>query len=718
VSDTTEYHTLQQAMRSAPGAAFIDRSFSRGFSLNIFRRNAEELIEATRNVRDPDQGLRLMALENREAGLQAHREINRLVHNFVAGSKSLIDHTRQFIREHYAGTALESTYDDRVKADFASEPVAKFVQDLRNYMVHKGLPNSQMFLHFDNTSTAPGAGGELTTGVHYETSALLEWDGWTAPAKTYIREAGEHLDIHTLAESYLEQVLRFHAWLDLELQQFHTADLAQLKAMQEAYIRQFGADPARRSHQPKDQTPESLVASNELSSAPPFKFPHDVANAIDEAGKAILEKIRRIDSKPQTPDAFPSGRPVSATLTDDSMLETPTAWHNDSEGRPVVAFLISGTEVFGLDAAAYAELQPLADKVLELGWAKPAISRKFIGEVALRWLRSSFRATQQTSLASALSSASEKEVKPLDIWAPIAYLEVEESFEFGSVQIAPVTAAMIDALQAKGVDSSPSQRDEITAMFNDLRSRMQGFAAVVVHVEAEPVRAHEDGMATAQNVVGLLRFFSPVAREPRRVCTTALLGAEVIPRSQSLVLGEDNFSFSDGLVATPFHWRISKANLVALREAGLAKASDLVFPNGLGEFPMAVRAGMLLYGTGTTLHNPADRLIYTLSAVEGILLKHSMEATEFNVEERMTLLLANDKPQREEVARNVREAYRFRRRHGASVLTPHDEISLATFAHNAHIVVSIALENLHSFATKADFIDAIDRRKTTVPVQQ
>jgi hypothetical protein len=165
MSDIADHHALQQAIRSAPRAAYIDRSYGRSFSLNIFQMNTQELIAATRNVRDPEQGLRLMALENKEAGLQAHREINRLVHNFVAGSMSLIDHTRQFVREHYAGSALEGAYNNQVKVDFASEPVAKFVQNLRNYMLHKGLPNSQMFLHFDNTFNSPGAGAELSTGV-------------------------------------------------------------------------------------------------------------------------------------------------------------------------------------------------------------------------------------------------------------------------------------------------------------------------------------------------------------------------------------------------------------------------------------------------------------------------------------------------------------------------------------------------------------------------
>lgn len=426
MTDMTDRNALFQAIDSSPGAAYINRSHGRSSSLNIFQRNAQELIEATRHVRDPDQGLQLMAVANREAGQQAHREINRLVHNFVAGSMSLIEHTRQFIREHYADTALEGAYEDRVKANFASKPVAKFIQDLRNYMVHKGLPSSQMFLAFDSAGGA-GARGELTTGVRYQTGVLLEWDGWTAPAKVYIGAAGEYLDVHIFAESYLEKVLLFHTWLESELRQYHAADLAQLQAMQEDYARL-----SAQSTQPEPSS-ELKVAeivsptSDEPSIAPPFEFPAAVAAAVDEAANTILARIRRLDLKGPTTDPFPSERPVGVTLTPDTMRETPILRGNDSEGRPVVAFLTSGTETFGLDLEVYAEVQPLAEKILELAWAKPALSRKFIEEIALHWFRSSFRATsQQVSFSGTLSAASRDMVRPLDMWAPIAFLEVAE----------------------------------------------------------------------------------------------------------------------------------------------------------------------------------------------------------------------------------------------------------------------------------------------------
>jgi hypothetical protein len=174
---------------------------------------------------------------------------------------------------------------------------------------------------------------------------------------------------------------------------------------------------------------------------------------------------------------------------------------------------------------------------------------------------------------------------------------------------------------------------------------------------------------------------------------------------------------SDGSIFRPFIWRLSKEDVSALFAAGLAKASSLISPDGLNEFQLVVRASMLLYSTSTTFVHASDRLVNVLSALEGILLRHSMEPTEYCVEERMSLLLAADSVARNQVARNVRDAYRLRRRHGASVLSARDQDALAMFVHNAYVALCTALENLKSFTTKVDFIDAIEARKSNVAIQ-
>ena len=311
VDELNDQVGLFQAILSSPGMAHINRTFARTFSLNIFRRNAQELLAATHNVRDFDYGLQLMAVNNREASQQAHREINRFVHNFAASAMTLVEHTRNFMREHYEGTAIKIAYDDRIIATFASEPVVQFVQNLRNYFVHKGLPNSEMFIEFQSGGDFSGA-GTLETGVRYKSGAFLEWDGWNAPAKNYIDSAGEYIDIHAFADAYVEKVLAFHQWLDGTLEQFHADDLAKLKEMQEKH-----AALARESAGVTADAPPGSKVSDQSPAASPmlnvaeFEFPTASALTVDETGSAILAKIRRLDFPTQQPGAFPSERPVT-----------------------------------------------------------------------------------------------------------------------------------------------------------------------------------------------------------------------------------------------------------------------------------------------------------------------------------------------------------------------------------------------------------------------
>ena len=181
--------SIHDQIDESAGMRFINRSHNRTFTLNIFEMNALELMESTRRIRDPDQGIFLMSQNNKNESNQFHREINRHIHNFVASAKTLVDHTRVFMEENYRESSILLIYSEKVKSVFADDPVSKFVHDLRNYMLHRGLPNSQMFLNFIND---PEKGDStLTTGVRIPTESLLEWSSWTAPARDYISSFSE-----------------------------------------------------------------------------------------------------------------------------------------------------------------------------------------------------------------------------------------------------------------------------------------------------------------------------------------------------------------------------------------------------------------------------------------------------------------------------------------------------------------------------------------------
>lgn len=225
-SDIKSADILKQ-IDEMPGAVFLNRSRQRSFSLNIFRMNALELMEVAQKVKDPVHGFALMTQSNREAGLQAHRELNRHVHNFAASALTLVEHTRVFMRKHYAGTSVLAAYEAMITRTFIQSPVAQFVQGLRNYMVHRGLPNSSMYLNFTSGPDTDGT-GTIETGVRFETSSLLDWDNWKSIARKYLEEAGEQIEVHDFASEYMVLVNQFNEWLDAILAEHHRVDVLNL----------------------------------------------------------------------------------------------------------------------------------------------------------------------------------------------------------------------------------------------------------------------------------------------------------------------------------------------------------------------------------------------------------------------------------------------------------------------------------------------------------
>ena len=130
---------------------YLSRRKVREFTYNIFDKNRKLLLEACEKLESPENAIRLMAPENEAEGVAAHMDVMCHFHNFLAAAKTLVDHTRCFITDHYKSTSIEQAYTQKIAADLANDEVVKFVQDLRNYMLHKALPHSSRTINIKNT---------------------------------------------------------------------------------------------------------------------------------------------------------------------------------------------------------------------------------------------------------------------------------------------------------------------------------------------------------------------------------------------------------------------------------------------------------------------------------------------------------------------------------------------------------------------------------------
>jgi hypothetical protein len=174
--------------------------------LSAIGTDFELAMELVQNVRPPDV---------RDA-VQA--ELDQRLHNYVASTSSLVDQTRRVV-ERYEGTWFAKEYTKR-KETITGTPVVGFVRDLRNYALHRALPFLGHSLSF--------AGAEVEnfeSQVQLSTAALSAWDGWKAPAKAYLAQCGDAVDLHEAIAAHMAIYEEMWRWILDQHRGLHRTDV-------------------------------------------------------------------------------------------------------------------------------------------------------------------------------------------------------------------------------------------------------------------------------------------------------------------------------------------------------------------------------------------------------------------------------------------------------------------------------------------------------------
>lgn len=220
------------------GMEALDRFHKRSFTLNILEVNLAELDDVITKLEDSKLMVAAFAPENSGASTQLHREANRLVHNYLCAVSTYIDHSRNFMKRYYSDTVFLVEYEKEVKKRFIDSGHARFVRDLRNYITHRGLPNSNMSLNM-KPAGEPNADGsipaEITSGVSYEVAEFLKWDKWTSQAKKYLKNLDKEVSLRSIFEPHFALMNSFNDWYKERYFHYHLDDMNELKDMERVY---------------------------------------------------------------------------------------------------------------------------------------------------------------------------------------------------------------------------------------------------------------------------------------------------------------------------------------------------------------------------------------------------------------------------------------------------------------------------------------------------
>lgn len=192
-------------------------------SLQIFKRNYGEAKRAYDFLKSPEISLTIFQPQNKAVMLLYLVEVYRTFFNFEASAASLIEHSRVFIEKHKTTNAsFCQEYEIKKAETFINNPLSKFVKDMRNYVTHKGYPQMSLSVPL------------LEKRVHeylLKSSLLLEWDGWTAKSKEYIKSQGDEMSLYPVIEEYYKLVDGFYKWMFERLREIHVSDYAEVNAL-------------------------------------------------------------------------------------------------------------------------------------------------------------------------------------------------------------------------------------------------------------------------------------------------------------------------------------------------------------------------------------------------------------------------------------------------------------------------------------------------------
>lgn len=678
-----------KAIYKSRWATFISDQKRRSFSLNILFNNGEELLNSAKRIHDPDLMAPTIGEENREASNQAHREFNRHLHNFVASAMTLVDHTRVMLKERYEGESILNEINEHITNTVAKIPVCKFVQDMRNYIVHRGLPNSQIYNKFTKNENDSF---NYTVGIQIPTADLLDYQKWTAPAKSYLEQAGEYIDILNLVSSYIQEVQELNKWLISILEKYHEKDFFELIKLQEKF------NDKSLDEKSKNQSPNKKIEQTPTTTSNKEK--------VDSIANLINTQIKKYDIKNNNHNEFKSKRHAVEIFDENAFKNLIT--HTTSEnGDQLILFINEANGHYGLTAQQMEKLGEIFTTLGTEDWARQKFDVDFLQSTFISWARMSWSTEEKSSYYDFVRSEVEKDTEALRIYYPISNLEIETVFNFGPLVVSPISEDIFKPLDESAEERSAGNSDAPNHQIQHERKKIVGLAAIEFNINAHPSIATKFTYKLARDAVDILRFFSPMAPYFDQRCAMALKGLENLQTQYIVIHSGNAISIKEGLIHhPPATWELSESRSKILLERGLSLAGGLIESRGLSSFSKSVRAALILFSKGSTLVETADRLQYTLAAAESIFLNHEFELAESKVPRRISIIYHPNTKEMELVKDSISKCY-FLRNDQKEYYSQRElsAIHICTIA--VHRAIETALMNKENFSTKENFIYAL-----------
>lgn len=216
-------HELMERLRELPGCRLYQEMNQLGISGYVFDRNCKELEKWLESLEQADDWL---VGKNRELRVY-FQEVTRRLHNTVAAAMSLRWHTIVFTDRWYSSESDKERFKERRSQTF-DVPRAQFIQQLREYMQHYGIPPQAVQVW--------GNGEGARQAFVLSRDDLLQWRRWKAGARSFIHEAPDQLELLDLFRWYRGTLEGFYRWYEDDIRATHADILTECDEVKREYV--------------------------------------------------------------------------------------------------------------------------------------------------------------------------------------------------------------------------------------------------------------------------------------------------------------------------------------------------------------------------------------------------------------------------------------------------------------------------------------------------
>jgi hypothetical protein len=233
-----------------------------------------------------------------------------------------------------------------------------------------------------------------------------------------------------------------------------------------------------------------------------------------------------------------------------------------------------------------------------------------------------------------------------------------KEFNIGDVSFRTISREIMDEWWSR----KPAEiRDDSIAVkgLHKIRSELQARLAACVQVRAEENKAIQIARAKAENATALLRFLSPANLNSRLTSFCVPVSRGAVPELTTVFMKANYIDRISRNVPDRrgTEWLLDDS--IRLRPGVLENIQRLASDTST-DFCQALYDELILYSRQTIAVEVSDKLVFTLSALESMLLRDNSEPIQKNIGERMAFLIGQTAQERKGIVKNIDEIYRIR----------------------------------------------------------